>query len=317
MRLGIDAMGGDYAPRAVVEGAVEASKLVSEGTTIVLYGDKQQIETIFSEFDGVPHNVEIIATSEVIEMKDHPTQAFQVKKDSSIVVGFTDLKMGKVDAFASAGSTGAMMVGCMFVVKQIEGIIRPTIATTLPTTKKTEVLLLDVGLNIDCKPEVLQQYGLLGSIYAKAMLDIENPRVGLVNIGEESTKGNAQTKATYDLMKDVQSYNFVGNVEPKTLFLGKYADVFVCDGFVGNLMLKQAESMYTALTELGLTEEDNCLMTGINYENTGGTPVLGVNGCVIVGHGCSTKKAIKNMILQTEKCVKSQFVSKIKEALKS
>ncbi|MFI3261420.1 MAG: phosphate acyltransferase PlsX [Rikenellaceae bacterium] len=317
MRLGIDAMGGDYAPLAVVEGAVKASKLISDNTTIVLYGDKEQIETIFSEFGGVPQNVDIIATSEVIEMKDHPTQAFQAKKDSSIVVGFTDLKMGKIDAFASAGSTGAMLVGCMFVIKQIEGIIRPSIATHLPTTQTGEMLLLDVGLNIDCKPEVLQQYGLLGSIYSKAMLGVENPRVGLVNIGEESTKGNAQMKATFELMKDVTSYNFVGNVEPKTMFLGTEADVFVCDGFVGNLMLKEAEGLYSALAAVGITEENNHIMQGINYQNTGGTPVLGVNECVIVGHGCSNSKAIQNMILQTEKCVKSQFVSKIKEALKN
>lgn len=317
MRLGIDAMGGDYAPRAVVEGAFKASTLVSKDTTIVLYGDKQEIETIFFEYGKIPQNVEIVSTSQVIEMEDHPAQAFQSKSDSSIVVGFTHLKMGKIDAFASAGSTGAMMVGCMFVVKQIEGIIRPTIATTLPTISGSEAFLLDIGLNVDCKPEVLQQYGLLGSIYSSAMLGVKNPRVGLLNIGEEATKGNVQTKAAHELMTGDSAYNFIGNVEPKSLFLGTEADVFVCDGFVGNLMLKQAESFYAALTQSGKTEEDNPLMYGINYENVGGTPVLGVNNCVIVGHGCSTSKAIQNMVLQTEKCVKSQFVEKIKDALKT
>lgn len=311
-------MGGDYAPRAIVEGVVEVSKLVSKETTIVLYGDLQSIETIFSENGGIPTNVEIIPTTSVVEMDDHPAQAFQSKTDSSIVVGFTHLKTGKLDGFASAGNTGAMMVGCMFVIKQIEGIVRPTIATFLPTVTGSQSLLLDIGLNVDCKPEVLQQYGLLGSIYSNAMLDIDSPRVGLMNIGEEATKGNTQTKAAYELMANsTASYNFIGNVEPKSILLGSVADVFVCDGFVGNLLLKQLEGVYAAFSQTGVTETSNPLMFGINYENAGGTPVLGVNNCVIIGHGCSKSEAIKNMVLQTEKCVKSRFIEKIKDALKS
>lgn len=314
MRLGVDAMGGDYAPKAAVEGALDAAGVLPSDTTLVLFGDTAKIEEVIAAKGFTkPANIEIVHTSEVIGMDESPAQAFSSKSDSSIVVGFTHLKMGEIDAFASAGSTGAMMAGCMFVIKQIEGVIRPTIATAIPTTSGKQALLLDVGLNVDCKPEVLSQYGIIGSIYSKQMYGIENPRIGLLNIGEEESKGNTQTKAAHVLMKESGKFNFVGNVEPKTLFLGTEADVFVCDGFVGNLMLKQAESMYSAMSKYNVS---NPLMDGINYENAGGTPVLGVNSCVIIGHGCSTPKAICNMILQTEKSVKAQIAEKIKEAFK-
>lgn len=311
MRLGIDAMGGDYAPEAVVEGVVMASKLISKETTIVLFGDANKIEELLSLYGYTENNVEIVPTTEVITMSDHPAQAFSTKPNSSITVGFNHLKSGKIDGFASAGSTGAMMVGCMFVVKQIEGIIRPTIATTLPTIKGNDALLLDVGLNVDCKPEVLHQYGIIGSIYSREILSIDNPRVGLLNIGEEKSKGNAQTKAAYAIMEEVGGFNFVGNVETKSLFLGTEADVFVCDGFVGNVLLKQAECVYSAMKHYGV---DNPIMTGFNYENVGGTPVLGVNECVIIGHGCSSPLAIQNMILQTEINIKSEVTKKIRAA---
>lgn len=311
MRIGIDIMGGDYAPKATIEGVIMASKAVGKKTTIVLFGDKQNIESILAENDARLDNIEIVHTDEVIEMGDAPTQAYSKKQNSSIVIGFQHLKEGKIDGFASAGSTGAMMVGCMFTIKPIEGVLRPTIATPLPSFDGKTIYLLDVGLNIDCKPEVLEQYGLIGSIFAEAQ-GIENPKVALLNIGEEEEKGNALTKAAHQLMKNATTYNFVGNVEPKLLFTGA-ADVLVCDGFIGNIVLKTAEGLFPFLTK---NEEmrKSPFIKGFNYELAGGTPVLGINSTVVIGHGCSTPLAIKNMILQTEHCVKANLVDKIKKA---
>lgn len=311
MRIGIDIMGGDYAPKATVEGVIMASKTVGKNTTIVLYGDKNLIDPILKENNAHLHNIDIIHTDEVIEMGDAPTQAYTKKQNSSIVVGFQHLKEGKIDGFASAGSTGAMMVGCMFTIKPIEGVLRPTIMTPLPSFDGRTLYLLDVGLNTDCKPEVLEQYGLIGSIYAETQ-GTENPRVALLNIGEEEEKGNALTKAAHQLMKEATKYNFVGNIEPKHLFTGE-ADVLVCDGFTGNIVLKTAEGLFPFLIK---NEEmrNSPFIKGFNYEIAGGTPVLGINSTVIIGHGCSTPLAIKNMILQTERCVKADLVSKIQKA---
>lgn len=311
MRIGIDIMGGDYAPKATVEGVIMASKAVGKNTTIVLFGDKSQIDAILKENDATLNNIEIVHTDEVIEMGDAPTQAYTKKLNSSIVVGFQHLKEGKIDGFASAGSTGAMMVGCMFTIKPIEGVLRPTIMTPLPSFDGRTLYLLDVGLNTDCKPEVLEQYGLIGSIYAETQ-GTENPRVALLNIGEEEEKGNALTKAAHQLMKGATKYNFVGNIEPKHLFTGD-ADVLVCDGFTGNIVLKTAEGLFPFLIK---NEEmrNSSFIKGFNYEIAGGTPVLGINSTVIIGHGCSTPLAIKNMILQTERCVKADLVSKIQKA---
>lgn len=310
MRIGIDAMGGDFAPEAVVMGAINALPGISKGSKIVLFGDKSQIESILVRENCPVDNFEIVATTEVIEMSDNPTQAFVKKPDSSIAVGFKYLHEGKIDGFASAGSTGAMMVGSMYTVKQIEGIIRPAISTVIPTTKGPDVMILDVGLNVDCKPEVLYQYGIIGSVYAKGVMGIENPRVALLNIGEEKEKGNITTKATYELMDGTNEFNFVGNVEGKHLFDSAVADVIVCDGFVGNTILKQAEAVYITAQEQGLgsTYFDN-----FNYEAVGGTPVLGINSTVIIGHGCSSAMAIKNMIFQTEKTIKAGVANKLRE----
>lgn len=311
MRIGIDIMGGDYAPKATVEGVIMASKAVGKNTTIVLFGDKNLIDPILKENNAHLDNIEIIHTDEVIEMGDAPTQAYTKKQNSSIVVGFKQLKEGEIDGFASAGSTGAMMVGCMFTIKPIEGVLRPTIMTPLPSFDGRTLYLLDVGLNIDCKPEVLEQYGLIGSIYAETQ-GTENPKVALLNIGEEEEKGNVLTKAAHQLMKGATKYNFVGNIEPKHLFTGE-ADVLVCDGFTGNIVLKTAEGLFPFLIK---NEEmrNSPFIKGFNYEIAGGTPVLGINSTVIIGHGCSTPLAIKNMILQTERCVKADLVSKIQKA---
>lgn len=303
-------MGGDYAPDAIVKGAIEASRELPEGSRIVLFGDKPAIESILSA-EGVPPGVfDIVHTTEVIGMNDHPAHAFLKKTDSSVVVGFRHLKEGRIDGFASAGSTGAMMVGCMQVIKQIDGVIRPTISAHIKTSNGKSFLLLDVGLNVDCKPDVLYQYGVIGSVYAKSVMKIENPRVALLNIGEEKEKGNIATKAAYELMEQGGQFNFVGNVEPKYIFTGENADVVVCDGFVGNVILKQAEGFYEIAKSQGVR---NKYIDKLNYEEVGGTAVLGVNGIVMVGHGCSGPLAIKNMIIQTEKAIKAGLVEKLRE----
>lgn len=310
VRIGIDAMGGDHAPEVVVLGAIEASKRLKEGSKIVLFGDAARIEAVMDR-EGCPKGTfEIVHTTQVIEMSDNPAQTFLKKPDSSIAVGFKQLMAGEIHGFASAGSTGAMMVGCMYTVKQIEGVIRPAISTVVSTTNGKEVMILDVGLNVDCKPEVLYQYGVIGSIYARSVMKVENPRVALLNIGEEKEKGDQQTKATYELMEGTTAFNFVGNVEGKHIFDGEIADVVVCDGFVGNTVLKLAEGMYTMAQKEGLK---NTYIDNFNYEKVGGTPVLGINSTVIIAHGCSSAKAIKNMILQTERTIKSQVTKKLRE----
>jgi len=310
IRVGVDAMGGDYAPRAVVLGAIEAASALPGDVRLVLFGDEAEIRAIADEV-GAPRDLfDVVATTEVISMSDHPAQAFTKKPDSSITVGFGHLKAGRIDGFASAGNTGAMLVGSMYTVRVVEGIIRPAISSHIPVVGGRTALVLDVGLNVDCKPDVLDQYGMLGSIYAEKVLGIENPRVALLNIGEEKEKGNLASKAAYEIMDGSTRYNFVGNVEGKHLFTGDVADVIVCDGFVGNIVLKQAESMYDIITKLGMGSNE--FFDGMNYENIGGTPVLGVNSVVTVGHGRSTPKAIRNMILQTERTVRSGFVQQIK-----
>lgn len=307
-------MGGDYAPEAAVKGAVMALDAIGPQSRIVLFGDKTAIEAVLAAEGCSPERFDIVATTEVIEMGDHPAKAFQAKADSSITVGFAHLAGGGIGGFASAGSTGAMMVGSMYAVKPIEGVIRPTISSLVPTVTGRQALLLDVGLNVDCKPEVLAQYGLIGSIYAEAVLGIESPRVAILNIGEEQTKGNAQTKATYELLQQEERINFAGNVEASYIFTGKVADVIVCDGFVGNTVLKMAEGLYRINQALGVR---NPFWDAMNYETVGGTPVLGVNAPVIIGHGCSSPLAIKNMILSTEQCIKADLTSKLQRAFES
>ena len=206
-------MGGDFAPEAAVKGAVMALEAVGAESRIVLFGSEEQIRAVLAA-EGCPaERFDIVPTTEVIEMGDHPAKAFQAKADSSIAVGFGYLAKGAVHGFASAGSTGAMMVGSMYAVKPIEGVIRPTISSLVPTAAGRPALLLDVGLNVDCKPEVLAQYGLIGSIFAESVLGIASPRVAVLNIGEEETKGNAQVKAAHELLRDEKRINFVGNVE--------------------------------------------------------------------------------------------------------
>ncbi len=303
-------MGGDYAPESAVMGAIEAAGMVSPDSRIVLFGDKEQITAILDREKADKAQFDIVHTTEVIDMSDHPAQAFIKKPDSSIAVGFKHLMKGSIDGFASAGSTGAMMVGCMYTVKQISGIIRPTISSLIPTVNGDNFLLLDVGFNVDCKPDVLYQYALIGNVYAKAVLGKKNPRIALLNIGEEKEKGNLAAKATYELLDEDKEINFVGNVESKHLMDGSIADVIVCDGFAGNIVIKEIEGFFDLFEKLGVKDK---YLNSLNYENIGGTPVLGINSNVVIGHGCSSARAIRNMVLQTEQTIKADFVNKLRE----
>ena len=313
LKIGLDAMGGDFAPEAAVKGAVAAAGKVASDSRIVLFGDRGRITELLAAENCPAETFDIVHTTEVIEMGDHPAKAFQQKADSSITVGFMHLAKGLIDGFASAGSTGAMMVGSMYAVKPIEGVIRPTISSLVPTVGGHPAVILDVGLNVDCKPEVLAQYGVIGSIYAESVLGIEAPRVAVLNIGEEEAKGNAQSKATHELLRAETRIRFVGNVEGSHLFSGKVADVVVCDGFVGNTVLKMAEGLYRINRAMGV---DNPFWEAMNYENVGGTPVLGVNAPVIIGHGCSSPKAIRSMIRSTAQCIRAGLTERLQRAFK-
>jgi glycerol-3-phosphate acyltransferase PlsX len=310
MKIGLDIMGGDYAPKATVLGAIAACKTLAEGQKLVLIGDEQAALSILQENGFDAANFEFVNTTEVIGMGEHPTKAIVQKPNSSISVGFQLLKEGKIDAFSSAGNTGAMLVGAMFSVKTIPGVMRPAMTTIVPKLKGGLGILLDVGANADCKPEVLLQFGVLGSLLAQSVYGMDNPRVSLMNIGEEEEKGNILCQATYPLMKETDLFNFVGNVEGRDLF-SDTADVYVCDGFTGNVILKMAESFYVITLKKGLKDE---FFDRFNYEQYGGSPILGVNAPVVVGHGISSPEAIKNMVLLSRNMVESGLVDKVKQA---
>jgi glycerol-3-phosphate acyltransferase PlsX len=306
-------MGGDYAPKATVLGAIAAQQVLSPDQKIVLFGDTEQALSILAEQQIDASCFEFVHCTEVISMGEHPTKAITQKPNSSISVGFQYLKEGKIDSFASAGNTGAMLVGSMFSVRAIEGVQRPAIATNVPKLKNGFGIMLDVGANADCKPEVLAQFGVLGSIFAEAVYGISNPKVGLMNIGEEEEKGNLVSQAAFTLLKDQKNINFTGNIEGRDLFNEK-ADVIVCDGFTGNVMLKLAETFYILTLKKGFKDE---FFDRFNYEQYGGSPILGVNAPVIIGHGISSPEAIKNMILLSKTMIESKLVDKIKAAFTS
>ena len=310
MKIGLDIMGGDYAPKATVLGAIAAYKALSADQKLVLIGDKEQALSILQENNFSADHFEFVHTTEVIGMGEHPTKAIVQKPDSSISVGFKMLKEGSIDAFSSAGNSGAMLVGALFSVKAIPGVLRPALTTIVPKLKGGLGILIDVGANADCKPEFLLQFGVLGSLFAQTVYNIENPRVALMNIGEEEEKGNILCQAAYPLMKESNLINFTGNVEGRDLFTDK-ADIFVCDGFTGNIILKLAESFYVVTLKKGIKDE---FFDRFNYEQYGGSPILGVNAPVVVGHGISNPEAIKNMVLLSKTMVESSLVDKIKLA---
>jgi glycerol-3-phosphate acyltransferase PlsX len=310
MKIGIDIMGGDFAPGATISGAILAYNQLPKDVRLVLIGDKEQIVSSLTKHGADVANFDIVHATEVISMGEHPTKAFSQKPNSSISIGFHLLKEGKIDGFASNGNTGAMLVGSMFSVKTIPGVIRPCITSILPKENGGVGLILDVGINADCKPDVLYQFAVLGSLFAENVYGIKNPKVGLLNIGEEPEKGNLVSQSTHTLMKDSKDFNFIGNVEGRDIF-NDLADVIVCDGFTGNIVLKQAEALYTMIKKRGISDE---YFNRFNYENYGGTPVLGINSTVMIGHGISNDIAVKNMLLLTKDIVEAKLSDKIKFA---
>lgn len=311
MNIALDMMGGDYAPLEAVKGLKLYLQDNPAPATILCIGDETQVKPLLEEYELTAGSITVIHAPEVIGYHEHPTRALKEKQKSSIAIGFHLLATGKADAFISAGNTGAMLVGTMFTIKAIEGVTRPTIATIVPKLNGATGLLLDVGLNADCKPENLNQFAILGSLYCKHILGIANPRVGLLNVGEEEGKGNALAQATYPLLKENTAIHFVGNIEGRDLVHDK-ADVIVCDGFTGNVVLKMAESIYDIAQTRNLQNDE--YLHRFHYENYGGTPVLGVAKPVIIGHGISNDKAFKNMILLAVKMAETGFCSVLKEA---
>ncbi len=312
MKIGIDIFGGDYAPVATVRGSILAVASLPAGSQLALIGDENMIRSICQQENFDPSVFEIVHTTGHIEMGEHPARAFAQKPDASVVLGFKLLAQGKIDGFASAGNTGAMLVGATQVIKSIPGVIRPCISATVPRQGSAPLLLLDVGLNPDCSQDELNQYAILGSIYARQVLNIPKPRVGLLNIGEEEGKGNLITKAAHQLMKGSLKFDFIGNIEGNDLFADK-ADIMVCDGFVGNVMLKMAEAFYTMIRKRKIVDE---FFEKFNFVNYGGTPILGINAPVLIAHGISNDIAIKNLILHTAGVINGNVCEKLKEAFK-
>jgi glycerol-3-phosphate acyltransferase PlsX len=331
IKIAVDAMGGDYAPEKVIEGAIMALRESNNRFEIVFVGDEKKIKNELRKYDTIGLNYSIVDAPQVIGMDDIPTVALRRKKNSSIVVGMKLHSDGEVDAFASAGNTGAVLTAATFILGRIEGISRPTIGSVFPTESGRKSIMLDVGANVDCKPNHLFEFAIMGSIYSSEILGQKNPKVALLNIGEESTKGGDVVLQAYQLLSE-SKLNFVGNVEGRDILLGK-ADVIVCDGFVGNIVLKFAESVlgvlkrklrnyamrniFRRLTFGLLARGLRKALKEFDYQEYGGVPFLGVNGVAIIGHGSSTAVAIKNMIYRAEETVYRKINQKIKEALKT
>jgi len=308
--------GGDNSPTCNLNGVqsfLENHPDLLDSVSLFLFGDSLSIsEQLGEELCGKSY-IQIIDCQEVIEYNDHPVKSFIQKTESSITKGFDYLKEGKIDVFSSAGNTGAMMVGATQAIGVVEGISRPVIASVLPRESGNDGIIMDVGINADCKPEMLDKFAVIGSIYAEYVYHIKSPKVGLLNIGEEEEKGSILTKAAYKLLKENKRINFIGNIESRGI-LNEGADVIVCDGFTGNVILKQAESFYEIIKKRGIKDE---YFDRFNYENYGGTPVLGINSNVIIAHGISNSKAIANMIKLSFDVVESGLVNKIKEVILS
>jgi glycerol-3-phosphate acyltransferase PlsX len=322
-------MGGDFAPAHVVRGAVDVLREQRGSITPVLVGQEPRIRAELEKLswkggDGL----EIVHASEVVEMHDSPNTALKAKRDSSIVVGVTMHRDGKGDAFVSAGNTGAVLSASTLILGRLRGVSRPTIGALFPT-EGSPCFLVDAGANVDCKPRHLFEFGVMGSVYVSALVGKEEPSVGLLSIGEEDVKGNEVTMEAMSLFRNSR-LNFIGNVEGRDILKGK-VDVAVCDGFVGNILLKFGESVPGFLksrlkefAETGLWNKARLLMAQgglravlkkLDYQEYGGVPLLGVNGVSIIGHGGSTPKAIKNMILRAEEMVRWSINQRIQEAM--
>lgn len=329
MKIVIDGMGGDNAPKSNVEGVVNAIK--EYNVDLIITGDKDTLEKEFSNYEFDRSKLEIVHTSEIIENEDKPVKAIRSKKDSSMVVALRLVKEGRADAVISAGNTGALLAGGLFVVGRIKGIDRPCLCPVIPNIKKGMTLIADGGANADCKPKNLVEFAAMSNIYAKKVLDIKSPKVALANVGVEEGKGNDLVKKAYDELKNID-LNFIGNIEARDV-INAYTDIIVCDGFTGNILLKSAEgvamSVMSLLKEtflsstkgkigaLLLKDDLRKLKSFMDYSEYGGAPLLGVNGGVIKAHGSSDSKAIKNAINQGIKFTKGNVVEDIKEFIKN
>ena len=303
-------MGGDYAPLEAVKGASLAAASLA-GVELVLFGSKTAIEEVCNS-EGIDINqFEIVDTPDVIEMAEHPVKALVSKPNSSIAQGFLQLAHHKIDAFLSAGNTGAMLVGSIQYLKLVDGCDRPCLTAAIPRVNNNPGLLLDVGANADCKPEHLEKFALLGNLMYSMMYKVEQPKIGLLNIGEESEKGNLLTKATHQLLSQTQGINFVGNIEGRDIF-GDHADVVVCDGFSGNVIIKLCEGIYYRLVKRGVQDD---YLDQFNFKHYGGSVVLGVNAPVIVGHGITKAETFLKMIELAQETVQSQLTHKIQKAM--
>ena len=304
-------MGGDFAPAEAVKGVLEllnAPDLVD--VQLTLFGDEAQIKEHLNGHQ-LPANYRIVHTEESIGMAEHPTKAISQKRQSTISLGLKMLAEGELDAFTGAGNTGAMMVGALYTVKAIDGVLRPSLTTLVPKIDGSTGLMLDVGANADVKPDVLVQFAVLGSLYAQHVLGIASPKVGLLSIGEEKEKGNLLNQAVYPVLEEKRNINFIGNIEGRDLFSDK-ADVIVCDGFTGNIVLKTCEGFFYKLKKRGLKDD---FLDRFNFEQYGGTAILGVNKPVIIGHGISKANTFVNMIRLAKQVVLSNLIPKIKSSL--
>lgn len=314
MKIGLDIMGGDYAPAEAIKGVeMFFQHSANPDVHLLLIGEQEAAAPFMHLLAPYAGRFTFIPSSDTIGMHEHPTKAMKEKPNSSIALGFGLLHKGKSDAFISAGNTGAMLVGAMYSVKAIEGILRPTIAVPVPRINGGYNLLLDVGINADCKPEHLVQFAQLGSFYSKYVMGIPEPRVGLINLGEEEGKGNLLAQATYPLLKELAGINFVGNAEGRDIFMDK-CDVLVCEGFVGNVVMKMAESIYDIFKEHRGVKDD--FLETFNFEIYGGTPILGINSPAIIGHGISKALAFKNIIGVAEKFISSNLTDAIRNHFK-
>jgi len=325
MKIVVDAMGGDHAPEAVVEGAVLAAR--EYNTKIILTGLTERIQTELDKHDP-DHTlpIEIVHAEQVVEMHDIPGKALRSKKKSSMKVGLDLVKQGAGAAFLSAGNTGAVLAYSTVILRPVKGVDRPAIAIQLPTSKGISILL-DAGANVDCKTNQLFQFGIMGHVFAEYILGKENPSVGLLSIGEEDGKGNEIVKETFQMLKN-SHINFIGNLEGKEVYRGN-ADVIVCDGFTGNVALKISESLAEMIgSSLKLMFQSNWLSKlgylllkpklvefkkKVDHSETGGAPLLGVNGVVIIAHGSSSPKAIKNAINRAQELSEKNIIEHIKQ----
>lgn len=305
-------MGGDFAPDVTLIGAIEANKTWSNELELVLLGDEEVMHSKLQEMGADPGQFTLVHAPDVISMSSSPVKSFAEHPQSSMAVGFDMLRDGGIHGFCSAGNSGSMLVGAYFKIGLSREDLRPCLISILPNENGEDGILLDVGANADCKPENLLDFAILGATYADSVLKIKNPRIGLINIGEEPEKGNQLSIAAHKLMAEYNGLNFIGNIEGRDLFGGK-ADVVVCSGFVGNVILKLSEKFYEIALRKG--GKNDPFYSKFNYEQHGGSPILGVNKPVVVGHGISSPLAIKNMIRVTKEMVETSVCEKIKEAV--